>query len=185
MRAICIDNRGSALSSELRESIIHDTHPEDYRFHIEVGITYTVLALSVAYGHTYFGIWSDDKLGFQLLPAELFEIVDHRLSGFWRVSYQKPTSELPPFTFFGHPETVNDREHINGLLEGRDEDVALLKKYREPMDLEFSDPSITVEAEQLEGKWLLCPNCSEAWEEGSTFDLVKCPRCCAVMNRPP
>lgn len=184
MRVKCTSNLGAALSLELKESIIYADIPDNHKFHVVIGSVYSVLALSVVNGHTYFGIWSDDQLRFQLLPADLFTITDNRISQFWRITYEKADSDFSSFTFLGHPETANNREHINGLLEGQEQAIAILDNYRELIELEFSDPSIKLTAEAIDGEWLLCPNCYHAWENQTKLELVKCPSCGTLMNNP-
>ncbi len=180
--AKCKSNLGSSLIPELRKLIIHDKTPEEYKFYIEIGKVYPVLALSITGGYTYLGIWSDEELGFQLLPADFFEIIDSRLSQLWRITYEKSYIYESAFTFFGHPETVNNREHINGLIEGVKEDIAVLNKYKELLEMEFDNPSVSLIAEPLDNGWLLCPSCCDAWKSESQLELVKCPSCSALMK---
>ena len=34
-------------------------------------------------------------------------------------------------------------------------------------------------------KWLICPDCIDAWESSSAIDpLVRCPKCLKVFNNP-
>lgn len=184
MKVICKNNLGLALSSELLKSIIYDEHPEKHKFHVEVGKTYSVYVLSVVNGHTYFGIYADEEIGFQLLPADLFETVDSQVSQLWHIRYEKAVNSESAYTLFGYKEIVENREHINGLLEGVEMDISIFEKYRERFDFEYPDPNIKAEAEKLDDSWLLCSSCSDAWESHSELALVKCPSCNTIQRNP-
>lgn len=184
MKVICTNNLGAALSSDFMKSIIYDTPPEKHEFHVEIGRIYTVYVLSIVNGHTYFGIDVNDELGFQLLPGDLFNIVDSKVSQLWNISYEKAVGSESAYTLFGYEEATRNRGHISGLLEGVETDISIFKKYKERFDLEYPDTNVTAEAEKLDDFWLLCPDCSDAWKSHSKSALVRCPSCNSVLINP-
>jgi tRNA(Ile2) C34 agmatinyltransferase TiaS len=52
------------------------------------------------------------------------------------------------------------------------------------MDLEFPNPSIVDVAEPLDGGWLLCPKCGDAWEPQGVEGMARCPKCRVLLSNP-
>lgn len=55
----------------------------------------------------------------------------------------------------------------------------LLEKY-----LRISDPKIEESAIVVDSRWLICPNCNDAWESVSSDTMVECPKCDQVCHNP-
>lgn len=54
----------------------------------------------------------------------------------------------------------------------------------EQEELEFPDSTTKNRAELLEGSWLMCPLCGEAWEDKTTLAMLRCPGCNNKLHRP-
>lgn len=61
----------------------------------------------------------------------------------------------------------------------REMSVKILEKYLSNPDFE-----IRTTAKKLEGGWLLCPNCSDAWQCSARSAMVVCPHCDTAMHNP-
>lgn len=115
-------------------------------------------------------------------PASLFSVIDHHLSRYWIFSNIEGEVLFPAFLF---PEAFNDVYFFDKLTDGEEFEVHIFKKYKELMDLEFPDVEITQIAQIGDEKWLICPDCIDAWEHVSAIDaLVRCPKCQKIWNNP-
>lgn len=50
--------------------------------------------------------------------------------------------------------------------------------------LKMPDSSITETAIEVDSKWLICPNCNDAWESISSDAMAVCPKCEHVYHNP-
>ncbi len=76
-----------------------------------------------------------------------------------------------------YPEWANNHpEYYDKLTDGDEEEVSLFKTYKELMDVEFPDHSITESAAVGDSEWLICPDCMDAWNSpGDKDGMVICP----------
>lgn len=126
--------------------------------------------------YTYFPWW---------YPFLIFDISDNRLSRYWVFGLEDNNNKKTQF--FSFPEWVNDRYFYGELVENNANDLnaIIFRKYKELMDLEFPDPSISETAQIGDSEWLICPKCIDAWQSKNDRDaLVKCPKCRTIFNNP-
>lgn len=117
------------------------------------------------------------------IPQQFFKVVDPRISRYWVFSFKE---DLDKNRFiFGFPEWAFQSDFFDNLVDGEQQEGSIFKSYKELMDLEFPDSSITVFAQIGDNEWLICPICLDAWQFGGKRDaLVKCPKCSRISNNP-
>ena len=172
MKIKCISNRDYSSFNE--ESYIKERKE------------YTTYALSVFEGSIWYCI-CDEMYTFypRWYSSIFFKITDNRLSRFWIGGYRKENDKILPFLTF--PEWVRNPYFYGELIENNSNDpnAIIFRKYKELMDLEFPDSSISETAQIGDGEWLICPKCIDAWQSKSDRDaLVKCPKCQTIYNNP-
>lgn len=145
---------------------------------------YIVYALGEYYGHIWFCLADEDFSYYPAwIPGEFFDVVDGQPSRFWIF---KMSDNIENRKFILAPAFwSNNVNFYNRLSEGESLEVDVFKKYKELMDLEFPDPTVTDLAQIGDDKWLICPDCIDAWENSSVIDaLVRCPNCLKIFNNP-
>ena len=182
MKIKCIENKISVLPQEITNNFgsISDT-----QFNVCPGKEYVVYALSYFYGHIWYCICEEDYTYYPMWnPDVFFEISDGHLSRYWIFSFRNDAkNQRRPF--FSFPEWANDKHYYNGLTDGDQPERDLFKNYKEKMDLEFNDNSISEVAQIGDSVWVICPLCIDAWESGNIRDaMVKCPNCKTVLHNP-
>ena len=48
----------------------------------------------------------------------------------------------------------------------------------------FVDPTVSKEATVIDEKWLMCPDCIDAWESSSKDPMIVCPKCNQAFHNP-
>jgi len=181
----CLNNKisgvdaPSAIGQELRQSVGPGTDLLD----LTVGSSYTVYAISIRDGGPWFFIADDlyESLSHPLAYASvMFEEADNSVSSCWKVRMRGAKNEV----LIAFKEWVDNAMFLENLIDGNDHEVELFQRYKAFMDMEYPSPSIPDEAELVEGNWLMCSQCSEAWETESTLGMIGCPKCSAVMLNP-
>jgi len=175
----------SAVFQELRESVKNDTDALD----LTVGNLYVVYALVVRRGFPWYFI-ADDLYGRLSYPlayaANFFDIIDNRVSRCWTIGFRQSgrrrenISELL-ITF---KEWVDDAMFFERLIDGNDREIAIFRRYKAFMDLEYPAPWVDAKAELLQDSWVMCPECNEAWESGMSTGMTRCPKCSKVLLNP-
>lgn len=180
MRVRCLNNEYSCLP----DNITKNMSPSD--FPIDIGCEYNVYAISEFYGFIWFCILDrNSDTSPMWYPSVFFEIIDSRLSRYWIFSFFENSLKKGKRPFFGFPEWAVNIEFYSDLVEGESEEIELFQRYRKAMDLEFPDKSVTVSAQIGDEKWLICPDCMDAWEYSDAKDaLVICPICHQKFNNP-
>ena len=113
-------------------------------------------------------------------PACLCAISDERMSRHWVFEFYE---EDHPF--IGFPEWVHDSNYYGKLTDGEKIERDIFQLYKEKIDLEFPDLSISETAQLADEKWLICPTCIDAWESlGDRDGMVRCPKCRQMMHNP-
>jgi predicted Zn-ribbon and HTH transcriptional regulator len=82
------------------------------------------------------------------------------------------------------PEFVQSQEAFNDLALGEHAAREAFYKWQQYADLEFLDASAEKMAENIDGHWLLCPACCDAWEFESPDAMVRCPKCHSILRNP-
>jgi len=180
MKVICIENRKNTLPTEADKIIGFDS-----LFAIVVGKIYIVYGMTVYVNMVWYYIADEDYSFYPIwTPASLFDVVDDKISRYWVYSFKEGefNNKAPLWTF---PDWAQDPDFYDRLLDFETKEVAIFKRYKELMDLEFEDPRITEYAQKEEDGWLICWSCYEAWQSFNTLDaLVKCPKCEKILNNP-
>lgn len=183
MKIRCISNKATQLPQEVLQNYIVG----DKEFFIEEGTEYVVYALKMYLGYIWYCIC--DRV-YTYYPrwylSSLFEVSDKRLSRYWLIRVEEDDSgkNTPYFSF---PEWANDPYFYGELIEedSSDKNANTFRKYKELMDLEFPDNSITAIAQVGDKEWLICPICIDAWNCPNDQDgMVKCPKCGKIMHNP-
>ena len=185
MKIICIYERWSEIPKEISDTT--SIYNKKCDFHVVAGAEYIVYGITLRDGHiwyyicdklfTYYPIWK---------PSPLFKVNDSRLSRYWIYSYEKLEnySQAHPIITFSEWAT-NHPDFYDKLTDGEDREVTIFKAYKELMDLEFPDSSISEAAQIGDGEWLICPTCIDAWQCCNNTDaLVRCPKCQKKLNNP-
>jgi hypothetical protein len=182
MKVKCITNQKRFLPPDLLSNYSIDAE----NFSIKPEKEYIVYALWIYVGYIWYCISDEDKTFYPMWnPSTLFEITDNRLSRFWVFGIDEDNNRKVPFLSF--PEWVNDSCFYEDLVDGNSNDpkAIIFSKYKEFMDLEFSDSSISDTAQIGDEEWLICPQCMDAWQSTNDKDaLVKCPKCQTILNNP-
>lgn len=181
MKLKCIENK----SDRIREVIGHEISQIE-TYPLIIGKEYTVYAIEENKNQIWFCICDESYFLYPMWrPYPLFEIVDNKLSRYWIFALDSSTEKATPIISF--PEWANDPYFYGELVEGGpiDPNAVCFKKYRELMDLEFSDAAVSEKAQIGDQDWLICPLCIDGWECANTRDaMVKCPKCRKVMHNP-
>lgn len=51
-------------------------------------------------------------------------------------------------------------------------------------ELKVPNSNVSISAIALDQKWLMCPDCIDAWESDSKDAMVICPKCKKIMHNP-
>jgi len=180
MKVKCIENKRNSLTTEaLKQCSSYDKFP------LIVGKEYVVYALSEFDDYFWFCLWNEQCYSFPIWePSLFFEISDARLSRYWIFAFRNNFlgKKVP---FFGIPEWANSDAFYDNLTESEDKEIRIFSKYRELMEVEFPDRSISEKAQIGDDQWLMCPLCIDAWEEPSPLNaMVTCPLCKKMMHNP-
>ncbi len=177
MRARCISLGGAKLfpldaaGGYLPTSIFHLTLHKEY---IVYGILVSNAVVRYLIANDY------DHVGWA--PASLFEIKCDRASRLWAIAIRvEPNQYYLRVTF---SELTRNDELYERFLDREPEAQRIFNAWRRLADLEFPDPLVKETATAIEGDWLLCPFCLDAWESKSAAALLECPTCKRVSNNP-
>jgi len=121
------------------------------------------------------------------VPANLFRVVDDRVSRYWHFGYE-------PFdgvtvgrgrSAWGYVEFVRGEEHCAKLFDGNGAAELIYQAWRERMTLEFALPHIVHRARAVGDGWVMCAACTDAWNPGATDDeMLRCPTCRELQHTP-
>mgnify|MGYP006924700661 FL=1 len=103
---------------------------------------------------------------------DFFKITDKRISKYW---YNKDLlSNGTKKGLVSFKEAVTDEYFFEHLIDGDHQTIDLFKNYKILLDFEFPNETFLV-AEIIEKNWLICPHCSEIWENKGTQGVIQCP----------
>jgi len=182
MKVKCINNKVASLPE-----VISKNYSIKYeKFPVKEGKEYIVYALWVCLDYIWYCIWDEYSRSYpNWNPCVLFEVIDQQLSRHW--IFNVDTSPIDAVPFLSFPEWANNQNFHDEMVDGskNDPNIIIFNKYKELMDLEFPDSSISDVAQIGDNEWLICPNCIDAWYSDSDRDaLVKCPKCKTIFNNP-
>ena len=135
MRIRCIANTGTFLSETYLDPAVGRT--KETEFQLTIGKEYTVYALYQWQGSIWYYICDDQYTYYpQQNPAPLFEVVDNRLSSYWR--FKVYPNGLLKLAF---SEWLSDQFFYDKLTDGEQREVLIFEKVKELMDAEASSPA--------------------------------------------
>jgi hypothetical protein len=125
----CISNRQETLPPDLLEGLPEGTvvfFPED----LTVGEDYVVYAMLIREDQTWFYLCANRGANIPFrYPSQVFEVVDGRLSKYWRFSRLQGRSGRW-FSLFAIPEWAEDRRLYERLVDGLEPELAVFGRYR-------------------------------------------------------
>lgn len=124
------------------------------------------------------------------VSANYFEVLDNRLSQFFVLGSSStknhmndPNAKQVPFISF--KEWADDKYFFEKLVDGDKETQNIFNQYKELLELEYRNLSVTQIANYIGENWVQCPACSEAWElDYPTLEMCKCTKCETVLLNP-
>ena len=177
MRVLCKNLGGSDLPTvDIAGGYLRSTE-----FHVTVGRGYTVYGLLFTKGVLRYLIEEDNLLPLWH-PPSLFAVVCDRVSRYWRLANWSNSERY--FVVISYPEITESPEAFDSLANGDREARNAFRERKQLAELEFPDSSIQEVAHLVEGDWLQCPFCADAWQLKSLDALVKCPACGKISNNP-
>lgn len=176
MKIKCIDNKRISLPEEISKNFsTGEILP------IEIGNFYNVYAITEFYDNVWYCICYTD---FPMwMPSIFFEIIDPRLSRHW--IFANKNLQIQNSFFIGFPEWAIEEEFYRKLEEGFIRENQIFDGYWNLINLEFPDNTISAKAQIGDEKWLICPDCLDAWESANEKDaMVICPKCKKMFHNP-
>ncbi len=135
MRIRCIANTGTSLSETYLDPAVGRT--KETEFQLTIGKEYTVYALYQLQGSIWYYICDDGYTYYpQQNPAPLFEVVDNRLSSYWR--FKVYPNGLLKLAF---EEWLSDQYFYDKLTDGEETEVLIFEKLKELIDTEALSPA--------------------------------------------
>ncbi len=182
MKVKCIDNKKKYLAEAASPENLKRGSDLLYE-NLIIGREYNVYGMIVNHGQICYYISDREYCHFPVArPANLFIIIDHRLSRYWIFGTIEAFENYPLWIF---PEWLNEPYFQDNLTDYEEREVKIFKSYKELMDLEFPDSSIIEVAQIGDNEWLICPMCNDAWRYNNIMHaLVKCPNCLKILNNP-
>jgi len=157
-------------------------------FHVTVGREYTVFGLLFSSGMPHYLICDDNDIYYDndaipvWHPPSMFAVTCDRVSRHWRVANWSNSEQY--FVLIGYPEITESPEAYDRLVDADPAARYAFYKRKQLAELEFPDSSIEQVAQLIEGDWLQCPFCADAWQSNSLNALVRCPACRKISNDP-
>jgi hypothetical protein len=142
MRVRCILNDYTKLeNSEVVERIKNQFHGHNYSY-LSIGEEFIVYGIFFSMNYPWLLILEKDSELPSYLPIDLFEILDERLSKYWRIGSTN-MNELgyinhEPNTRLALKEWAEDYAFYENLFESELTAVTLFNKYKKLMDFEYT-----------------------------------------------
>lgn len=135
MRIRCIANTGTFLSEIYLDPAVGRT--KETEFQLTIGKEYTVYALYQWQRSIWYYICDDQYTYYpQQNPAPLFEVIDNRLSSYWR--FKVYPNGLLKLAF---SEWLSDQYFYDKLTDAEEREVLIFEKAKELIDAEASSPA--------------------------------------------
>ena len=135
MRIRCIANTGTVLSETYLDPAVGRT--KETEFQLTIGKEYTVYALYQWQGSIWYYICDDGYTYYpQQNPAPLFEVIDNRLSSYWR--FKVYPNNLLKLAF---EAWLSDQYFYDKLTDGEETEVLIFEKLKELIDTEALSPA--------------------------------------------
>ncbi|MCL1467581.1 hypothetical protein [Argonema galeatum] len=135
MRIRCIANTGAFLSETYLDPAVGRS--KETEFQLTIGKEYTVYTLYQWQGSIWYYICDDGYTYYpQQNPAPLFEVIDNRLSSYWRFKVY-PTGLLK----LAFDEWLSDQYFYDKLTDGEETEILIFEKLKELIDAEALSPA--------------------------------------------
>lgn len=191
MIARCISNRIDIFRAQeaLYQSLVNMYGPSGEAVHLTPSLDYVVYAVSFHGSRPHFFVADDCYCTYPVsYEASFFEIIDSRCSRFWNLPVD--LSRWPQLECSRPTEIVSiapwaqaGQRFYEYLVDGAEKELKIFTQYKELMDLEFRPPGHVEFAVVLQGPWVQCPFCSDAWEDGREDEMLRCPTCGKLLSR--
>jgi hypothetical protein len=145
MRIRCIANTGTSLPKSYIDPA--QGYKKETEFPLTIGKEYTVYALKEWQGSVWYYICDDNYMYYPMQnPAPLFEVVDSRVSQYWR--FKLYPNGLLKIAF---EQWFSDIYFYDKLTDQKEEEVLIFEKVKELMDAEAlaSPPTPVILQESL------------------------------------
>lgn len=155
--------------------------------HLTIGKEYIVYAITVHEEYIWYYLCDDRYSSYPIWdPSLFFEVIDPRLSRYWVYSFKKMEGYLSAQLCISFPQwALFHSEFYDKLTDWEKKEENIFKAYKNKMDLEFPDHTISIMAQVGDLNWLICPLCLDAWESSAEQDaMVICPYCHNIMHNP-
>jgi hypothetical protein len=177
MNVKCINKGGLSLL----QADISAGNTRSSVFHVSVGREYVVYGLLFRKSTISYLIQEDHGIP-EWQPASLFEVMCGKPSRFWLFANWSSGGEYVGILTFA--DFAKNREVYEALVAKEQSSLQLFSKWKGFADLEFPRPDVGKTALALNGNWVQCVFCSEAWETQSYLALLRCPSCDRILNNP-
>lgn len=106
---------------------------------LKVGKIYTVYALNMSSNDSYYWVYEEERN--EKCPysynSDFFDIVDRKISSFWRIKIGLIGEQDELTTELAYPEWFDNPMHCEDLIDGDPEEEKIFWHYKELMDKEF------------------------------------------------
>ncbi|NER32676.1 MAG: hypothetical protein F6J93_01110 [Oscillatoria sp. SIO1A7] len=131
MKIRCIAKTGADLPE--RYFLPHLCYKKEMEFQLIVGKEYTVYALYELQGMVWYYICDESYTYFPIHnPAPLFEVVDNRISQYWRFKLN-----ANGLLEIGFEEWISDRYFYDKVTDMEEPEVSIFEKAKELIDAEL------------------------------------------------
>jgi hypothetical protein len=135
VRVLCTANQGSALPRDYLDARVNLT-PQTL-FPLTPGQEYVVYAATFLGNQVWYYLVDDDNLWYpHRRPAPLFQIVDARLSQYWRYSFTP--GHLDHLVLLAFDEWVSNVGFYDRLSDRDDAEVQVFRRRKAQLDAECS-----------------------------------------------
>ena len=194
MKVKCIIKDINLLDKKMLAGMDEAFFPTDgYIDELSIDEAYIVYGVRFIKGMPFYCLQTDDRVPYpQLYISLLFEVIDPTPSKYWEIGV--PWEHNGTFTtdlFF--KEWVQDYSFFENLIDGCTEEKETFSKYEKLMAEPYAkrneilqEADLKLTAESLGDLWVLCPQCSDAWETKKHIGKIKCPNkdCGVLLNNP-
>src|SRR5712692_3366746 len=133
MKIVCVGNTGRALPDSYLDP--RAGYLQDMEFPLTLGKLYVVYALAIRDNQVWYYVSDDDELYYPgQKPAPLFEVVDNKVSKYWRYAFTP--KHLDHLALFAFEEWTSDAYFYDRLTDGNEREVSIFRKIKLLMDSE-------------------------------------------------
>jgi hypothetical protein len=142
MKIRCVANTGASLPENYLDP--RRGYTKELEFPLTIGKDYTVYAFSEMLGRVWYYICEDNYMYYPMrTPAPLFEVIDNRMSAYWRFKlYPNGLLEV------AFEQWLVDQYFYDKLTDGEEAEGSIFEKVKELMDAENALPSLPAEVEK-------------------------------------